>query len=155
MFAKSEPIVVSFCPRPLRAATMEEARRAREEYVAKLKQKKHWTKVDAAREYIERKARDDAKLAAKGWSENHPLRKAIREAVDEASERVAAYKAKRKRLWCLTGLAALAIGNLALLPVGFAFLEAAPVLAAVTLLAVCAAVLAWPVARLLDVLFDR
>ena len=48
--------------------------------------------------------------------------------------------------------AALAIGNLALLPVSFPFLEAAPVLAAVTLLAVCAAALAWPVLDLLEVL---
>lgn len=42
--------------------------------------------------------------------------------------------------------AALAIGNLALLPAGFSFLEAAPVLA------VCAAVLVWPVLDLLEVL---
>lgn len=50
--------------------------------------------------------------------------------------------------------AALAIGNLALLPVGFAFLEAAPVLAAVTLLAVGAAVLAWPVLDLLEAVYS-
>ena len=46
--------------------------------------------------------------------------------------------------------AVLVIGNLALLPVEFSFLEAAPVLAAVTLLAVGAAVLAWPVLDLLE-----
>ena len=46
--------------------------------------------------------------------------------------------------------AALVIGNLALLPAEFSFLEAAPVLAAVTLLAVGAAVLAWPVLDLLE-----
>ena len=48
--------------------------------------------------------------------------------------------------------AALVIGNLALLPAEFSFLEAAPVLSAVTLLAVGAAVLAWPVLDLLEVL---
>ena len=42
--------------------------------------------------------------------------------------------------------AALVIGNLALLPAEFSFLEAAPVLA------VGAAVLAWPVLDLLEVL---
>ncbi len=50
--------------------------------------------------------------------------------------------------------AALVIGNLALLPAGFAFLEAAPVLAAVTLLAVGAAVLAWPVLDLLEAVYS-
>lgn len=50
--------------------------------------------------------------------------------------------------------AALAIGNLALLPAKFSYLEAAPVLSAVTLLAVCAAVLAWPVLDLLEAVYS-
>ena len=108
MFAKSEPIVVSFCPRPLRAATMEEARRAREEYVAKLKEK-----------------------SAK------------------ARERVAALDTKGKSRLSLACLAVLTLANVAALPI------TSPEVAAVTVLALGVAALAWPVARLLDVLFDR
>ncbi len=50
--------------------------------------------------------------------------------------------------------AALVIGNLVLLPAEFSYLEAAPVLAAVTLLAVGAAVLAWPVLDLLEAVYS-